>query len=259
MNQGKFTFLGTGTSQGVPLIGCICPVCTSSDPRNKRLRSAGYIVTPEVKLNIDIGTDFRQQMLRAELNDTDGVLITHEHIDHINGIDDLRPINQLQDKVIPLYAEARVLEQIRERYNYIFEKSRYPGLPKIRLVPISPGDTLMLGDLEIEVLRVYHGDLPILGFKMGDLTYLTDVKRVPQETIDKINLSETLITSALHKRTHHSHMNLQESLAFVEGLTPKQVYLIHCSHQMGTYEEVSTELPPRVELAYDGLELIFQY
>lgn len=259
MNIGKIELLGTGTSQGVPVIGCTCEVCLSKDPKDKRLRSAAYITTAESCFNIDIGTDFRMQMLRAGLDDTDAVFVTHEHIDHINGLDDIRPINYIHDKSIPVYCEARVADQFRKRYDYIFQEHSYPGLPKISLEIIQPGDTIQFGKLSIEVLRIFHGELPILGFKIGDLCYLTDVKTIPEDSVHLINQCKTLITSSLHRRPHHSHMNLNESLELARSLSVPHIYFIHCSHQMGKYEKVNAELPAGVHLTYDGLCLDFEY
>lgn len=254
-----FEFLGTGTSQGVPIIGCDCAVCKSDDPKDKRLRSAAYIKNELGGLNIDIGTDFRQQMLRAGYDDTNAVLVTHEHIDHINGLDDVRPINYLKNKVVPVYAEDRVLEQIKNRFHYIFNYSPYPGLPQIALKSISPDDDLILNGMNIQILRVMHGELPILGFKIGDLAYLTDVKSLPEQTMQLLQGVKTLIISSLHHRKHHSHMNFKESIELASQFPESTIYFTHCSHQMGRYIDISPQLPLNIFLAYDGLELTINY
>lgn len=259
MPKAQFEFLGTGTSQGVPIIGCDCNVCLSSDPKDHRLRTAAYIQNEQGGLNIDIGTDFRHQMLRAGHGDTNAILITHEHIDHINGLDDVRPINYLKEKVLPVFAEQRVLEQIRLRFPYIFAYSAYPGLPQIDLIPIRAGEHIELNGMLITVLRVMHGDLPILGFRIGDLAYLTDVKTLPDETMNALKQIRTLIISSLHHRPHHSHMNFKESLELASHFPEADIYFTHCSHQMGTYQEITERLPANVALAYDGLQLTINY
>lgn len=259
MPVATFEFLGTGTSQGVPIIGCDCAVCMSDDPNDKRLRSAAYIKNELGGLNIDIGTDFRQQMLRAGYDDTNAVLVTHEHIDHINGLDDVRPINYLKNKVIPVYAEDRVLEQIKNRFHYIFNYSPYPGLPQIALKKISPDDDLILNGMNIQILRVMHGELPILGFKIGDLAYLTDVKTLPERTMQLLVNVKTLIISSLHHRKHHSHMNYAESIALSARFPASTVYFTHCSHQMGKYKDICAQLPENIFFAYDGLKIDINY
>lgn len=254
-NPFTLTFLGTGTSQGVPVIGCDCPVCRSDDPRDRRLRTAAMLDTGQSQIVIDVGPDFRQQMLRAGAANVRAVLLTHEHNDHIIGLDDLRPFNFLQWRNMPIYASERVCENVRHRFAYIFAAEKYPGAPLLELRAIDKDEPLLLEGLPVQPIEVMHGKLPVLGFRIGALTYLTDMKTIADEELEKVAGSRILVVNALHHNPHQTHLNLEEALAFVERVRPEQAYLLHCSHRMGLHAEVSAELPENVFLAYDGLQL----
>ncbi len=250
----KFTFLGTGTSQGVPVIGCKCPVCTSKDPRDNRLRTSGMVSFKGKNIVIDTGPDFRQQMLRASVDDVAAVLFTHDHYDHIAGVDDVRPINFRHNKEIPLYAPPSVEKSLRHRLGYVFGKNPYPGAPRLKIYPISKEEKFIVEGLEIQPIEVWHGEnLPILGFRFQDLTYITDCKSIESAELEKIKGTQTLIINALHHTVHHSHLNLEQALELIAELKPEQAFLTHISHSMGKYEDVEKMLPKNVRLAYDGL------
>lgn len=251
----KLVFLGTGTSQGVPVIGCDCPVCASGDERDRRLRSSALLTNGETSIVIDAGPDFRQQMLRAGVHHLDSILLTHEHNDHVIGIDDVRPFNFSTGRPMRIYALPRVAEQVRKRFEYIFGEP-VPGAPRIDLIPIGM-EPFRIADIAVQPIEIMHGRLPILGFRFGDLTYLTDVKTVAPEEAAKIKGTKYLITSALHHKEHPAHMNLEEALAFAAEIAPEHAWLTHISHQMGLAAEVEPQLPPGVSLAYDGLEIEF--
>lgn len=252
----KLILLGTGTSQGVPVIGCDCPVCSSDDPRDKRLRSAAFITDGNTHLVIDAGPDFRQQMLRARIRHLDAILLTHEHNDHVIGLDDVRPFNFQTGHPMSVYAQPRVAEQVRQRFEYIFGDP-IPGAPRIALLPLDKSTPFYIANIGIQPIEIMHGRLPILGFRLGDLTYLTDVKTVSPAEKEKIAGTRYLITSALHHWEHPVHMNLAEALDFVADIAAEKTWLTHVSHQMGLAEEVERQLPPNVALAYDGLEIEF--
>ena len=257
--KGIVTVLGTGTSQGVPVITCTCTVCKSSNSKDKRLRSSISVSTEAGTFIIDIGPDFRSQCLTYKINSLNAILITHDTMDHVNVLDRVRPFNYLKKMVMPIYAEERVLGEIRKRYSYIFEPIAYSGLPLIDLIPINPFSPILINDIEVLPLRIIHGSLPILGFKFGDFVYITDAKYLTAETIEAISDAKTLIINALHHKEHHSHLNLKEALELISVNNFKNVYLTHISHQMGLHSEVSKTLPTGVHLAYDGLKLEFEY
>lgn len=252
----KLTLLGTGTSQGVPVIGCDCAVCTSVDPLDNRLRSSALLSDGTTNIIIDAGPDFRQQMLRARVHHVNGILLTHEHNDHVIGLDDVRPFNFSSGHPMSVYALPRVAEQVRRRFEYVFGEP-IPGVPRIELIPLDNDTPFCIGGIKIQPVEIMHGRLPILGFRFGDLTYLTDVKTVSDVEKEKIAGTKYLITSALHHREHPVHMNLDEALAFIADVAPGRAWLTHVSHQMGLAKDVEKQLPPGVALAYDGLEIEF--
>ncbi|MCB0516568.1 MAG: MBL fold metallo-hydrolase [Chitinophagales bacterium] len=251
----KITFLGTGTSLGVPMVACNCAVCRSIDPRDKRLRSAVLVETKGRNIIIDIGPDFRQQMLRAEVQDIDDVLITHEHRDHINGIDEVRAFNFICEKNIPLYATARVHAAIREGFSYIFDNT-YPGLPQITQHTIAAYQNFNLGDVCIQVFEVMHYQLPVLGFRINDFSYITDANFMDDRALEIIAGSKILVLNALRKEPHISHFTLREAIEMAQKINAEQTYFTHISHQLGKHAEVSSILPPNIHLAYDGLSLV---
>lgn len=252
----KLTLLGTGTSQGVPVIGCECSVCTSPDPRDNRLRAAALLSAADTNILIDAGPDFRQQMLRARVRHLDAILLTHEHNDHVIGLDDIRPFNFRSGQAMAVYALPRVAAEVRRRFEYVFAEP-IPGLPRIELIPIDQHTPLQFGPLCIQPIGVMHGRLPILGFRVGDLTYLTDVKTLPPAEMDKVRGTKYLIINALHHTEHPTHMNVAESLAFVADIAPQRAWLTHASHHMGRATEMAHQLPAGVALAHDGLEIEF--
>lgn len=250
----KITVLGAGTSQGVPVIGCPCQVCASTDPRDNRLRSSLLITDGNLQLLIDAGPDFRQQMLRAKVQRLDAILLTHEHNDHVIGLDDIRPFNHRSGQSLDVYALPRVAEEVKKRFEYVFAEP-IPGLPRIDLKPIEVGKLLHFGDLIVEPIGVMHGKLPIVGFRIGHFAYLTDVKTLEPSEMQKLHGVKHLIVNALHHEWHPTHMNLTEALDFVKALQPDVAWLTHVSHHMGLSAAVEPTLPPNVWLAYDGLEI----
>ena len=248
------TFLGTGTSQGVPVIGCECEVCRSLDFRDKRLRVSVHLQINNKSLIIDSGPDFRQQVLRERIKRLDGLLFTHEHKDHTSGLDDIRAYNFLQGTDMPLYGEERVLNQIKQEFAYIFSGHNYPGIPRVHLFPISEEPFEFEGIL-IQPIRVKHYKLPVLGFRINNFTYITDANYIPESELAKIAGSEVIVINALRKEPHISHFSLAQAITLLTHLNPRQAYLTHISHLMGLHHEVEAELPDFVHLAYDGLKL----
>lgn len=252
----KITVLGTGTSQGVPVIGCECEVCQSDNPKDKRLRVSIMVETQGKAIVVDIGPDFRQQMLRANVKKIDAILLTHEHTDHVIGLDDVRPFNFRYEMDMPVYGEKRVLDVIRtKRFAYIFEAHPYPGVPRVLLNEIDEHSLFEVEGIKVTPIRHLHKYLPVLGFRFGDFTYLTDIKTISDEELEKVKGTKYLLISALRKREHLSHLSLGEALELIEKIQPQQAWLTHLSHEMGKHEEVSKELPDNVAIAYDGLEI----
>lgn len=247
------TLLGTATSQGVPVIGCNCPVCTSRDPRDNRLRAAALFSHAGRNLVVDTGPDFRQQMLRARVNEIDGVVITHEHNDHTAGLDDLRPFCFKQRMDIPVYCLPRVAKDIRQRFAYAF--TDYPGVPRLDIREVNFGDRISFAGTEVELLEVTHGTLPILGLRFGDKVYLTDVKTLSPKTIGRCRGAKTVVISSLNHTGTHSHLSLDESLAYLAEIGAERGVLTHFSHRMGRAADVNPTLPVGVEMGYDGMVL----
>ncbi len=250
----KLTLLGTGTSQGVPVIGCHCRVCTSTDPRDQRLRSAALITCGDTNILVDAGPDLRQQMLRTRVHHVDAILLTHEHNDHVIGLDDVRPFNFMTGRSMSVFAQPRVADAVRYRFAYIFDNPG-PGLPRIDLYTIDADTPLNFNGLHVQPIEVWHGPLPILGFRFGPLTYLTDVKSIRPEQMEKLKGTRFLVVSALRRRPHPTHQTLEEAIALIEEIGPEHAWLTHISHELGLAEEVSAELPRGISLGYDGLEI----
>lgn len=246
----QITFLGTGTSTGIPQIGCTCPVCTSTDPKDNRLRTSVVVSVNGKNILIDCGPDFRQQVLRAGIGRIDAVLITHIHYDHTGGIDDLRPFGGKH--TLPIYLEPSVAEGIRTRLPYCFGDHLYPGVPNIRLQEIGI-EPFTIENIEVTPIRVMHYKLPILGYRIGGLVYITDALTIPDEEYAKMKQVDVLVINALRKQPHLSHQTLDEALRVIERVQPREAYLVHMSHHMGLTAEVEKELPPHVHFAYDGL------
>ena len=250
----KVTFLGTGTSQGVPVIACGCEVCSSADAKDKRLRTSLLLEEDGNVFAFDAGPDFRQQMLAAQVQQLTAIIFTHEHKDHTAGLDDVRAFNFKQRKAIDLYATDRVQFAIKKSYDYIFERQDYPGIPQVNLHTINtnPFDIYGVHFIPIEVI---HYKLPVLGFRVKDFTYITDANYIAPDELEKIKGSKVLVLNALRREEHISHFTLDEALELIEYLKPEQAYLTHISHQMGLHNDVMEELPSNVALAYDGLTI----
>ncbi|TXD48273.1 MBL fold metallo-hydrolase [Polaribacter sp. IC073] len=250
----KITFLGTGTSQGIPMIASKDPVCLSKDSKDKRLRSSVSISWDDKTYVIDCGPDFRQQMLREEVQLVNGVLFTHEHADHTAGLDDLRPFCYIIGEM-PIYLNQKTLTSLEERFQYIFSKeNRYPGAPSVQ-PNVVDNNPFYIDSLEVIPIKVLHGNLPVLGYRIQDIAYLTDVKTITSEEKDKLKNLDILIVNALRIEEHPTHFNLQEALDFVEEIQPKKTYFTHISHKLGFHKEVSKKLPKNVFLAFDGLKI----
>ena len=250
----KVIFLGTGTSQGVPMIGCKCEVCMSKDAHDKRLRSSVLVESGDTVIVIDSGPDFRYQMLRERVDYLDAILITHGHKDHVGGLDDVRAYNYILGRPVDVYGEERVLKILKKDFDYAFAPERYPGVPEIILHRIAT-DKFRIRQLEITPIRGYHYKLPVLGFRIGPFAYLTDMNRVDLEEQEKLKGVDTLVINALRREPHISHFTLSQALEVIGYVKPRQAYLTHVSHQMGLHKEINKELPANVAFAYDTLKI----
>lgn len=251
----KITFLGTGTSQGVPFIGCDCPVCTSADKRNDRLRTSVWIDTPEASVVIDSGPDFRQQMLRYNVRRLDAIVFTHGHKDHVAGMDDVRAYNFHDKKAMNVYADLNTQEVLKREFQYVFQEPNYPGIPQVDLNTINGDNSFNINGLEFNPIKVLHYKLEVLGFRIGDFTYITDANYISPEQLDKAKGSKVLVLNALRHEAHPSHFTLKEAIEVATAVGAENTYFTHISHQLGLHDEVEATLPEGMHLAYDGLTL----
>lgn len=252
----KIIFLGTGTSSGVPMIGCDCAVCTSSDKKDNRLRSSILVQSATTTLVVDTGPDFRYQMLRQNVNKLDAVIFTHSHKDHLAGLDDVKAFNYFLKRPIDLYADSLTEEAIRREFYYAFADTQYPGIPQLNMNTISL-EPFIVGDIPVIPVLVWHLKMPVLGFRFGKFTYITDANRIDEVEKNKIRGSEVLVLNALRKKKHISHFTSDEAIAMVQDLKIPTGYFTHISHQLGCHVEIEAELPQNIHLAYDGLALNF--
>ena len=251
----KIYFLGTGTSQGIPVIGSNHPVCLSSDIKDKRLRVSIWIVWDDFSFVIDCGPDFRQQMLVSNCPKIDAIFFTHEHADHTAGLDDIRPYFFKQGE-IPIYAHSRVLKNLEKRFDYIFEiENKYPGAPGVLPIEVINNFPILFGSKKVIPINAWHGSLQVFGYRFSDFAYLTDVKSIEEEELTKLDNLEVLVISALREELHDTHFNLKEALDFIHLVKPKKTYLTHISHIFGFHEEIQNKLPKNVFVAYDNLEI----
>jgi len=244
----QITFLGTGTSRGVPLIGCKCKVCTSSNPKNKRLRSS-ILIKSKVNVVVDTSVDFRAQMLKHKVQALDAIIYTHPHVDHILGLDDVYPFNFWSGKSLPIYGSAQTLQEVKITFRYLFEKERYPGIADVELVPIK--GAFEIGDLKFEPIQVFHGQLPVLGFRVGSFAYVTDVSHIPTKSLKQLQGLDYLVLDGLRYQSHPTHFSLSQAAETAQQLGARYTYLIHMTHDVD-HEEGNAFLPKSVQLAYDG-------
>lgn len=250
----RVTILGTGTSQGVPVIGCKCAVCRSEDVKDKRLRSAIMVEEGNTRIVVDVGPDFRQQMLRHSVDNLDAILLTHEHADHIFGLDDIRSFNWLQKSPMDIYCEQRVQESLRNIFNYVFAENKMPGIPQMNLINLQ-NEKFRIERINITPIRLLHQYLPVFGFRFDRFAYLTDFNVIEEQELEKLYGIDTLVICALRKTPHVSHLNLSGALELIKRIAPRKAYFTHLSHEIGKHRDLLTELPPNIEPAYDGLML----
>ena len=250
----QITFLGTGTSGGVPMIGCDCAVCHSQNPLDKRLRSSIMVESATTRLVVDTGPDFRYQMLRQKVKHLDAVVFTHPHKDHLAGLDDIRAFNYFSKKPMDVYADSLTEEALRRDFYYAFSDTRYPGIPELNLHTITE-EIFWVGDIPVQPIQVWHHRMPVLGFRFGNFTYITDANRIDEDQQQKIRGSKVLVLNALRKQEHLSHFTLEQALEMIDQLIVPTGYLTHISHQLGLHAEVESELPEHIHLAWDGLVL----
>jgi len=256
MTKGVFVLTGTGTSQGVPIIGCTCEVCSSGDYRDKRLRTSAYLSIGGTSVWIDPGPDFRQQVLRLGLKELDAVLVTHEHKDHTGGLDDIRGFNHLLNRDMPIYAWERVLGRLKADYAYAFEEVKYPGIPRLNLYPVD-GDRVVIGNIPFQVFTVMHYRLPVLAFRVGSIGYVTDANAISPEGMDILQGVDVLVLDALQPEPHISHFTLDQAIEVAQTIGARRTILTHISHRMGLYTVRNPALPKGIELGYDGLKVEF--
>lgn len=249
----RLRFLGTGTSTGVPQMGCDCEVCTSTDARDRRLRCSALVQTERTHILLDCGPDFRQQMLQTKFAPLDAVLITHEHYDHVGGLDDLRPYSVFGD--VDVYADALTARHLEERLPYCFVENKYPGVPQLRLHRLAPHETLQVGDVTVTAIQVLHGKLPILGFRLNHLAYITDMKTLPESELDYLKDIDVLVVNALRHTEHNTHQTVEDACRLAQRVRAGRTYLIHMGHSIGLHDREDALLPAGIHLAYDGLEI----
>ena len=252
--QLTITFLGTGTSTGIPMIACSCAVCTSSDPHDKRLRSSILVQSANTVLVVDTTPDFRYQMLRTHTKHLDAVVFTHPHKDHLAGLDDIRAFNFISKKPMNIYANALTEEAVRRDFYYAFAEKKYSGVPQLNMITIDES-SFLIGDIPVQPIQVMHHKMQVFGFRFGDFTYITDANRIEDAEKEKIKGSKILVLNALRKDNHLAHFTLSEAVAMANELEVPEVYFTHISHQLGKHKDINSELPPHIRLAFDGLKI----
>ena len=253
----KVTLLGTGTSQGVPVVGCSCPVCKSDDSRDNRLRTAAFVETDDANILIDAGPDLRMQLLRNNITKVDAILVTHEHKDHLAGLDDIRPVFFMMKKPMEVFGLQRVMNVVRKDYDYAFKSNPYPGAPAFNIHHVRD-DNFTINGIEVQPIHVRHLTLPILGYRIGKFAYITDASFIAATEMNKLKDLDVLVINALRIREHYSHFNLEQALNVIEKLAPKHAYLTHVSHEIGLYSEMAEKLPVNVTLGHDSLSFIVE-